>query len=207
MALDRIPLPEEGELATIELPSPVEALIEDCEERYKEFQQRMMDEAIIAFVQSDLPTAYRTLAWILDKNLLPGRSFLEWGSGVGAVAMLGAHLGYDAAGIEVEATLVSDAEELAAKHEVEATFVWGSFIPDGAGVDPQDLDEFAWLDTSTPAAYDELELDIDDFDLVFGYPWPGEYDVMFNLFDQYAARGACLLTNHGLEGLRLHRKA
>ena len=207
MALDPIPLPDDATLAHIDVPAAAEALIVDCEERYKAFQRRMIDEAVVAFVQSDLHTLHRTLAWVRNRNLAPGRALLEWGSGVGAVALLGARLGFDAYGIEVEPTLVDDAEELAQIHGIDATFACGSFLPDDAGLAAQDLDEFAWLDTSTPAAYDDLELDIDDFDLVFAYPWPGEQEVVFELFDSYAARGACLLTNHGMEGLRLHRKA
>ncbi len=207
MALDALPLPEEGELAGIDVPADAEALIADCEARYVAFQRRMVDEAVVAFVQSDLHTVHRALAWIQDRALLPGAAMLEWGSGVGAVALLAARLGYDASGIEVEPSLVDDAHELCEEHGIDATFVCGSFLPDDAGFDPQDLGEFAWLDTSTPSAYDELELEIDDFDLVFAYPWPGEEEVVFTLFDMYAARGACLLSNHGLEGLRLHRKA
>lgn len=207
MALEPVRMPEEAELATISVPAAVEALIADCEARYTAFQRRMVDEAVVAFVQSDLHTVFRALSWIRDRGLLPGSIMLEWGSGVGAVALLGASLGYDASGIEVEPTLVEDALELSLHHGIDAAFVCGSFLPEEAGLDPQDMDEFAWLDTTTPAGYDELELDIDDFDLVFAYPWPGEQNVMFELFDAYAARGACLLTNHGLEGLRLHRKA
>ncbi len=206
MALDEIQIPTEGALARTSIPSDVEAVIRDCEERYDEFQRRRPDEAVIAFVQSDLHTLYRTLTWLRDFGPVPGRCFLEWGSGVGAVAMLGAMLGFDAYGIEVERELVDDSRMLAMRHGVEIEFACGSFIPNDADYAPQHLDEFAWLDTSTPDAYEDLELDIDDFDLIFAYPWPGEQDVMFGLFDMWAARGACLLTNHGLEGLRLHRK-
>jgi hypothetical protein len=49
-------------------------------------------------------------------------------------------------------------------------------------------------------------LDPDDFDVVFAYPWPGEEQVIFDLFAGSTAVGALLLTYHGLEGLRLHRK-
>jgi len=207
MALEKQRLPGDDELARVEVPAAAEAVIVDCEERYVAFQRRMIDEAVVAFVQSDLHTAHRALAWIRDHNVLTGNAMLEWGSGVGAVALLGARLGYDAYGIEVEPSLVEDALDLAAQHEIDATFAYGSFIPEDAGLAPQDMDEFAWLDTSTPSAYDEIEMDINDFDLIFAYPWPGEQEVIFELFDAYAARGACLLTNHGMEGLRLHRKA
>ena len=38
------------------------------------------------------------------------------------------------------------------------------------------------------------------------YPWPGEEQVIFDLFTDYAAVGALLLTYHGQDGVRLARK-
>ena len=64
----------------------------------------------------------------------------------------------------------------------------------------------SWLSTGGPDGYAELELDPDDFDIVFAYPWPGEEQVIFDLFTDSAAVGTLLLTYHGQEGLRLHRK-
>ena len=43
-------------------------------------------------------------------------------------------------------------------------------------------DDVAWLTTTGPDGYDELELEPDDFDVVFAYPWPGEEQVIFDLF-------------------------
>jgi hypothetical protein len=51
-----------------------------------------------------------------------------------------------------------------------------------------------------------LQLDPDDFDIIFAYPWPGEEQVIFDLFADNAAVGALLLTYLGQEGLRLQRK-
>lgn len=203
---DVSPQPTEERIGDVVLPPETVALIRDCEERYAEFNERSRDEPVVAFVQSDLSTIYRGLAWISAKRLLPGNALLEWGSGVGAVALLGCQLGYAATGIEVDSSLVDDAQDLASIHGLDVEFACGSFIPEDADVVPQDMDEFAWLDTSTMSAYDELGVDIDDFDLIFAYPWPGEQDLLYKLFEAYASRGACLLTNHGVEGLRLHRK-
>ena len=36
----------------------------------------------------------------------------------------------------------------------------------------------------------ELGLDPDDFDIVFAYPWPGEEQIIFDLFASHAATGA-----------------
>ena len=62
------------------------------------------------------------------------------------------------------------------------------------------------VSTTGPNGYDELELEPDDFDVVFAYPWPGEEQVIFDLFDDCAAVGALLLTYHGINDLRLQRK-
>jgi hypothetical protein len=67
-------------------------------------------------------------------------------------------------------------------------------------------DDFAWMTTDAQAAYEDLGLEPDDFDLIFAYPWPGEEQVIFDLFADCAATGALLLTYHGLEGVRLQRK-
>jgi hypothetical protein len=67
-------------------------------------------------------------------------------------------------------------------------------------------DDVAWLATTGPDGYDELDAEPDEFDVVFAYPWPGEEQVIFDLFEESAAVGSLLLTYHGQEGLRLQRK-
>ena len=114
-------------------------------------------------------------------------------------------------GIEIEPELVDLAEALAEDHDIDVEFVRGSFIPPGADevVDAHADDlarEVTWLRSDGDDAYDDLGLEPDDFDLVFAYPWPGEEAVVFDLFAQYAAVGALLLTHHGEEGFRLQRK-
>ena len=79
-------------------------------------------------------------------------------------------------------------------------------MPDGVEPHLDWTDGVAWLTTTGPDGYDELELDPDDFDVIFAYPWPGEEQVIFDLFADYAAVGALLLTYHGIEGVRLQRK-
>lgn len=207
MALRAIlPGPSDERLAGIRVPAAVDALIRDCEASSNAFHVRTADAPVVGFVQSELRGAYRALSWILGANVLTGRVFLEWGSGIGGVTLLAAGLGFDATGIEVDASLVGVARELAGRHGLGAEFACGSFLPADADVGPQDLDEFAWLDTSAAPAYDELGMDVDDADLIFVYPWPGEEAVVLNLFDAYAPRGALLLMNQGREGFRICRK-
>jgi hypothetical protein len=109
-------------------------------------------------------------------------------------------------GIEIEHKLVDIARQIADDHDIAVQFVCGSFVP--AGIVPRVdwIDGVAWLTTEGSDGHEELELDPDDFDLVFAYPWPGEEQVIFDLFADVAAVGALLLTFHGMEGVKLQRK-
>jgi hypothetical protein len=192
-------------LPTDPIPADVAALIADAKQRIDELEDKSR-AAMPAFVPSDFELCYRALTAIEAANLATGRRFLEWGSGVGVVACLATQLGLDAIGIEIESPLVEIADELAAAHDIDAEFICGSFVPYGTEVTVGTADDFAWLSTTGPVAYDDLDLEPNDFDLIFAYPWPGEEQIIFDLFADHAATGALLLTYHGIEGVRLQRK-
>ena len=59
--------------------------------------------------------------------------------------------------------------------------------------------------TGGACGYDELELELDDFDLIYAYPWPGEEDWLYELVRRHARPGALLLTYDVSEGFRLAR--
>jgi hypothetical protein len=180
------------------LPTAVADLIADAQQRVDEFSDRHA-ATVPAFVPSDFELAYRGLAAIQLQRLATGRRFIEWGSGIGVITCLADRAGFDAVGIEIEPQLVDIAEEL-------AEFGRGSFLPPGAEPRLEMPDDVAWLATTGADGYEELEMEPDEFDVVFAYPWPGEEDVIFDVFADCAANGALLLTYHGQEGLRLQRK-
>lgn len=190
----------------IPLPDRVVALLDDADERIDSFQFEHRDTPVAAFVPSDFVLAYQSLAAIASLNLAPGRRFMEWGSGVGVVTCLAAMLGYDAIGIEIEDDLVDVSRELASDHAVDAEFVAGSFVP----LDEVDLfdltGDFNWVRTDAVSAYDELDLEPDDFDVVYCYPWPGEEALSEELFAHCCATGSLLLSYHGRDGMRLRRR-
>jgi len=163
-------------------------------------------ESIPAFVPSDFEEVYRALLQIYHTRIATGRRFAEWGSGAGVVACMASMVGFDAVGIEIEPLLVDIAESLAGQFGIAAQFVCGSFVPPGAEPLVDLSGEVTWLRTDAADAYGELELDPDDFDLVFAYPWPGEEQLIFDLFEHCAAVGTLLLTYHSQDGIRLQRK-
>jgi hypothetical protein len=187
------------------IPPRVADLIADAHKRIAAFDEER-PAAIPAFIASDFEQAYRALAAIQASRLAAGNRFVEWGSGIGVVTCLAESVGFDAVGIEIEPTLVEMAESLAEEHEFAVEFACGSYIPPGAEPHIDHLASIAWLTTDGPDGYSELDLDPDDFDVVFAYPWPGEEQVVFDLFADCAAVGALLLTFHGQDGVRLQRK-
>ena len=187
------------------LPPRIAELLANAKKAFDKLEEESR-AAIPAFVPSDFPLVYRALAEIKSANLATGRRFLEWGSGIGAIACLAEELGFEAAGIEIEPALVRIAEDLAKKHGFEAQFICGSFLPQSLLDQVEVTGDVNWLTTHGADGYEELELEPDDFDIIFAYPWPGEEQVVFDIFANCASVGALLLTYHGQEGIRLQRR-
>ncbi len=189
----------------VELPDDARQFVAAARRRIEEMEERER-EAIPAFVPSDFDEVYRALTQIYHTRIATGRRFVEWGSGAGVVACLASMVGFDAVGIEIEPPLVKLAESLAREFKIDVQFACGSFVPSGAESLVELSGEVTWLRTDAADAYDELDLEPDDFDLVFAYPWPGEEQLIFDLFKRCASVGALLLTYHSQEGIRLQRK-
>ena len=188
-------------------PDEVRTFLADADRRVEEFQEAHVRDPIPGFVPCDFERVYEGLRTIVGKGMAPGASFLELGSGMGVVACLAAMLDMESTGIEIEPELVAASEELATVHGLEVEFVCGSYVPTGGDWLTDEVEEFAWIESGGADAYELLGLDLDDFDLVFAYPWPGEESLVRELFDAYGAGGAMLLTFNGVEDLRLYRKA
>ncbi len=159
----------------------------------------------IGFVPSDYEAVYRTLRTL--RLVAPeALQFCEWGSGFGVVTGLACGLGFDAHGIEIDATLATAARALLAEHRLTAEITVGSFIPD----DPEQRERLADADGRTvlsgPSAYVDMDLDLLDFDVVFAYPWPSEELRYRELFRRGADYGAVLLTYSATDGVRAFRK-
>ena len=151
------------------------------------------------FIPSDPGEVYAGLVPLVDR----AHSFLELGSAAGVITILADLLGFEAYGIELEPWLVGRSVELAERFGSGATFAEGTFVPE----DYQNVIEDLPADFETPDAgadaYDELGLELDEFDLVFNYPWPGTEDWLQEMMHRHARRDALLLTFDAKEGLRL----
>ncbi len=150
------------------------------------------------FIPCDHRGAYEVLRELRSRAL----TFVELGSGAGVVTILADLLGFEAYGIEIEPWLVERSVELAETHGSGATFAEGTFVPP----DYQDEIELLSADFLTPTggahAFDELGLELSDFDVVFAYPWPGDEDWLEELLRRHARPGAILLTYDVCDGFR-----
>jgi len=174
------------------LRARITALIEEGRDIFHEFDLEVRQRAFHPFVPANYD---KILARLLDYRA-PGLRFLEWGSGTGIITIMADMLGFEAYGIEMDADLVKVARTLAAKYESGARFAVGTFLPMG----------YKWKDSSGDdrlgtlgggvSAYAELKHPLEDFHIVYGYPWDGEGLIMQDIMRAFGGRDARLIL-HG----------
>ncbi len=202
--LHRIAIP--SSVADSGVPIEIRHWISDARTRIETFQDRWDRRPIEQFVAADYELVYQALRWTLETQSLIGRRFLEWGCGFATMTALAATLNLDAIGIESEPTLFAQGQKTLAEWGVQAELVQGNFLPvaaDSLADDPT----LPSLGHERSDAYRSLGLEIDDFAIVYAYPWPGEDDFLEAVFTQYAAPGAYLLLFCGPNDVRLLRRS
>lgn len=191
------------------LPLRVATLLADATASIEAFAEKHIDDPAAGFVPSNYEMVYRGLRALRQAaggGALPGNAFCEWGCGLGIVATLASELGFDAVGIEIDGRLVEAGKEFARNHRVNVELVQGSYVPNGHEPVMKEEEVHVMTLENGRAAYEDLGLGPEDFDCIFVYPWPGEDEIATCIFDRYAARGAVLLTFHGVDGLLARRK-
>ncbi|HUG39322.1 MAG TPA: hypothetical protein VMM12_02500 [Longimicrobiales bacterium] len=111
----------------------------------------------------------------------PGLRFLEWGSATGVITIMADLLGFEACGIEIDPQLVEQARALARRTGSRARFTAGSFLPTGYRWRDGRGDSRLGTIGSGDSGYLQLGLPLEEFHLVFGYPWAGEEPMMLDL--------------------------
>ena len=184
-----------------ELPSIPEETLSQLfaagREVWDDFRKQAQDR-FHRFIPCDDRGAYEEL------RRLRGRAstFLELGSAAGVVTILADLLGFEAYAIEIEPLLVERSIELAERFHSSAVFVEGSFVPQDYREEVEHLSaDFVTL-TAGACGYQELGLELHDFDLVYAYPWPDEEEWLLELMRRYKRKDALLLTYDATEGFR-----
>ncbi|MDB4873747.1 MAG: hypothetical protein JWM41_193 [Gemmatimonadetes bacterium] len=181
------------------LRAKLTTLIDEGWEIWDKFDSEVRQKNWHPFVPAD----YERMLPALLALRAPGRTFLEWGSATGIVTIMADLLGYEAFGIELDAPLVDVAKGLAERHHSRARFAAGSFVPAGYRWKPTHGDDRPGTIGDGSSAYPALGHPLEDFDVVYGYPWTGEEPMMQNLMRTYGNKNARLLLN-GPDGVRLY---
>lgn len=182
------------------LRARLHALAEEGREIWDRFDMEVRQNGFHPFVAAD----YENVLQALLAHRAPGLRFLEWGSATGIITIMADLLGFDAYGIELDARLVETARALARKHGSRARFAAGSFLPAGYRYRPRHGDGRLGTIGDGESGYRELGIPLDDFDVVYAYPWGGEEPMMLDLMRAYGGHDARLLLLTGSE-VRVYR--
>ena len=183
------------------LDGRLDALCDDGWEIWERFDEAVRSRHFHPFVPAD----YEITRNLLSSLRVPGRRFLEWGSATGIITIMADMMGFDAYGIEIDASLVATAHEVASRHRSAARFVVGSFLPAGYRFRTRDGDGRTGTIADGPSGYIELGRALEDFDVVFGYPWNGEEAVMLDVMQRYGGSDALLLLYDSDNSVRVYR--
>lgn len=187
------------------LPDAVVAFLSDAGARIDAFFELWSKSSNLGFVPSDYEAVYAVPKSIRESN--PGVTRLcEWGSGFGVVVGLATILGYDAVGIEIDRRCVNESRSLLADHGLRGEILEGSFVPERYAVRHDVNTNGLGTILFGSRGIDEVDVEIEDFDLVYAFPWPDEQEMYSDLFARHAAVGAILVTYSALEGIRVKRK-
>ena len=185
------------------LSARLDALCAEGWEIFERFDTEVRDRAFHPFINAD----YEIVLAALLPHCAPGLKFLEWGSASGVITIMADLLGFDAYGIELDTNLVATARALATKHASRARFAAGSFLPAGYVWRPSSGDGRIATIGEGESGYLQLGHSLDEFDVVFGYPWGGEEAMMLDLMKRYGRANALLLLHTVNDGVKEYRGA
>ena len=167
---------------------------------FERFDADVRQKRFHPFVPADYDQVLRALLALRA----PGQRFVEWGSATGVITIMASLLGFEAYGIELDPSLGKIARDLAGRFRSPAVFVDGSFIPTGYRWRPATGDGRSGTIGDGPSAYPMIGHALEDFDVVYAYPWGGEEPMMLDLMRAYGRRGGLLLLQ-GDGGVRVYR--
>lgn len=187
----------EPDFGDVPVTARAEALIRDGEKCIEAFYRDLDGDTHRGFIPSDYRAAARLLVWLKTDGNCWGNQFLEWGSGFGIITGLAALAGFNAHGLEQDAELHQASVDLLNQHTLKARMEQESFIPtrfdyftDGVAQSHQLIAQPCRNDYDYPA----LEMNLDELDVIYIYPYPGETEMVIDLFERAGGEGAILIT-------------
>jgi len=183
------------------LGARIDALCEEGREFWHRFDAEVRQGDWHPFVAAD----YDSVRGALLSLRKPGRRFLEWGSATGVVTIMADLLGFDSCGIELDSSLVDVAREFASRWRSNARFAAGSFIPMGWEWKRSDGNGRHGTIGRGRSGYLELGRALDDFDVVYAFPWMGEEPMMLDLMRCHGRQDVVFVLHTTQDGTRIYQ--
>ncbi len=205
----------ESDFPVVQPPGYIADFLAAASLKIDQFFDAKRDRRLPRYVPSDPETVYSALEYVRQKDLALGNVFCEWGCGFGVCASMATLLGYESYGIEIEPELARHSRELVEEHRLNTQILNTSFLPEGfesylahGGYRLMTPPGFARSKNSLNHSlrYEDMELEIEEIDLFYCYPWPEEQELMLELFEAVAAEDALLLAFYGQGDINLYRK-
>ncbi|MFT6864209.1 MAG: hypothetical protein ACJAVK_002773 [Akkermansiaceae bacterium] len=209
MSLEQLAL----RLNPVEVPHDVATMLAEADRRCDDFFDAGLGRRYPRYLPSAPASIHAAMVALKEAGHIRGNVFCEWGCGLGVATCMASLIGYQAYGIEIEPGLAELAKQLADDHNLPVEILCTSYLPEGYeecdGVGGKDLlspeartSRGEFIDTSP--SYDGL--DPDEVDVFFVYPWPGQEELMMDLFRAVASEDAILLIYLGDREIAAYRR-
>jgi len=191
---------------TAEIPAATERILVDADQALQAYWDQWHKQPIEQYVACDFRDVWRAMSQLTESKLARGNTFCEWGCGFGIVTGLASQLGWEAVGIEAEAFLVEQAKRFLQRNQLAGEVLHGNFLPPGSERLARSQSDHASLFHQVENAYEKHDLQLDDYALIFAYPWPGEHHFLQEVFRCYGGEDSLMLMFLGPYEIELFRK-
>ncbi|MDE0569118.1 MAG: hypothetical protein OSB44_00450 [Verrucomicrobiales bacterium] len=196
------------------LPEKIKNYLREANHRIDEFFETERNRKVPRFIPCNDELLYHWLSAINDSDLCLGKVYCEWGSGYGVGTCLASLLGYESYGIEIEPSLIEASRKLAEDSNISVTIIEHDYMPEGfecyegsGGVELIRPENYTYQERSElRPGYEGMDADLDEVDIFFIYPWPGEQEFVLEFFQAVAADGALCLIYLGDDEFGLYQK-
>ena len=196
------------------IPEQVKSFLAEAEHRIDELFDTEKNRKVPRFIPSNAELLYKHLSSIVSGDFNLGDNYCEWGSGYGVGSCLASMLGFNSFGIEIEPSLVQASRALSKKTHIDVTIIESDYMPEGfecyegsGGAELIRPENYVYRTSEyIDVGYEGMEINLDEIDVFFVYPWPGEQEFMLEFFQAVAADGAIFLVYLGDDDFALYRK-
>ncbi|MDF1753818.1 MAG: hypothetical protein P1U89_13640 [Verrucomicrobiales bacterium] len=175
----------------------VESLVAEATRQQDEFYGEGLGLRYPKYVPSDPRVVCRAIKFLKEGGHLQGDVFCEWGCGFAVASGIASLLGMKSYGIEIEDELYDRATRLMEHLELPVEIIQSDYLPYGFDEIEEIGGKELVITRHQSIAPEYGDLNPEDVDLFFVYPWPDQEEMMIDLFSAVSEKGAVLLMYQG----------